>query len=78
MIRNGPLARRVYELPLPQGVRVSREHNSCRKLCGVLAIHSKDASGPEENAQPGNGPLARRVYELCPPQGIRVSREHNL
>ena len=38
---------------------------------------SKDASGPEEHAQPGNGPLARRVNELCPPQGIRVSREHN-
>ena len=38
-------------------------------------MHSKDASGPKEHAQPGIGPLARRVYELCPPQGIRVSRE---
>ena len=40
-------------------------------------MHSKDASGPKEHAQPGIGPLARRVYELCPQQGIRVSREHN-
>ena len=40
-------------------------------------MHSKDATGPKEHAQPGIGPLARRVYELCPPQGIRVSREHN-
>ena len=23
------------------------------KLCGVLAIHSKDVSGPKEHAQPG-------------------------
>ena len=38
---------------------------------------SKDASGPEEHAQPGNGPLARRVYELPLPKGVRVSREHN-
>ena len=40
-------------------------------------MHSKDASGPKEHAQPGIGPLARRVYELCPLQGIRDSREHN-
>ena len=40
-------------------------------------MNSKDATGPEEHAQPGIGPLARRVYELCPQQGIRVSREHN-
>ena len=40
-------------------------------------MHSKDASGQKEHAQPGIGPLARRVYELCPQQWIRVSREHN-
>ena len=39
-----PLEPRVYELCLPQGIRVCREPNSCMKLCGVLAIHSKEAS----------------------------------
>ena len=30
-------------------------------ICGVLAIHSKDASRPKEHARPGIGPPARET-----------------
>ena len=51
------------------------------KLCGVLAIHSKDASGPKEHARPGIGPPARalnsyalhKVYEFVE----SITREGN-